>query len=185
MTRAFPPRRAAFWALIAATVAVYLAMVLWTLPRITGEAGGLLPFDLRPTGYSFDDARAFLAALSPEGTSLYLGAQHSLDSAYPALLAATLFFAILMAAPRRPAVLRTVMAMTAVPGMMFDYLENGAVARMLNLGTAGLTPEAVAGASRWTVLKSGFTSLAMLLLLVLLALSLSTRLFAALRRRRT
>jgi hypothetical protein len=56
-----------FWLVVAATLGVYLVMVLWSIPRISAEAGGLPVFDLRPGGYTFEEARAFLAALSPEG----------------------------------------------------------------------------------------------------------------------
>ena len=87
-------RRVAFWALFAVTNIVYLVMVVWSLPKVSEAAGGLVPFDMRPTGYSFEEAKAFLAALGPEGTAFYLHVQQRLDLLYPALLAATLFFAI-------------------------------------------------------------------------------------------
>ena len=92
--------RLGFWLLFAVTLAVYATMLVWTLPAITAAAGGLAPFDMRPSGYSFDEAKAFLTALSPDGKALYLDAQHKLDAAYPALLAATLFFAIAALAPK-------------------------------------------------------------------------------------
>ena len=52
----------AFWVVFAAMVLVYCAMVLWSLPIIMKDANGLMPFDLRPGGYTTEDARAFLAA---------------------------------------------------------------------------------------------------------------------------
>ena len=91
-------RRVAFWILLVVTLAVYVVMINWSLPLIAERADGLRPFDLRPIGYDFDEAKAFLAALKPEGAEFYLGVQHKLDSIYPALLAATLFFAIVMIA---------------------------------------------------------------------------------------
>ncbi|RMF41238.1 MAG: hypothetical protein D6754_01455, partial [Alphaproteobacteria bacterium] len=93
--------RLLFWALVLATGAVYLAMVLWSLPRITEATGGLMPFDLRPTGYSLAEARAFLAALDPATTRFYLDVQHSLDLIFPALLGATLILAFIALAPAR------------------------------------------------------------------------------------
>ena len=45
-------RRAAFWTLFAATVIVYAVMMMWSLPIIATQAGGLTPFDLRPAGYA-------------------------------------------------------------------------------------------------------------------------------------
>jgi hypothetical protein len=162
-------RRLSFWLLFAATLATYGAMLVWTLPAISAAAGGLAPFDMRPTGYSHDEARAFLMALSPEGKALYLDVQHKLDAAYPGLLAATLFFATAALAPKSWGLWRWVIALVAIPGAVFDYLENAAAAVMLLGGVDGLTEDTVAAASRWTTLKSWATTVAMTVLLVLLA----------------
>jgi len=171
-----PSARGLFWLVFAATLGVYLVMLVWTLPAITAAAGGLVPFDLRPTGYTADEARAFLAALTPEGAALYRNVQQRLDIAYPALLAATLVMAILLLSPAGLGRWRWLLAATALPGMVFDYLENASVAAMLDGGAAALTPELAAAASRWTVLKSAFSALAFTVLLVLLALWLLRRL---------
>lgn len=170
------PVRGVFWLVFAATLGVYLVMLLWTLPAITAAAGGLAPFDLRPSGYTFDEARAFLAALTSEGTTLYRKVQQRLDIAYPVLLAATLVLAILLLSPAGLGRWRWLLAATALPGMVFDYLENASVAAMLDGGAAALTPELAAAASRWTVFKSAFSTLAFIALLALLALWLYRRL---------
>src|SRR5262245_15798623 len=99
-------------------------MLMWTLPTITAEAGGLAPFDMRPAGYSFAEARAFLVALSDSGKRLYLDVQQPLDVAYPALYGATLFFAIAFLTPRRWGNWKWLLATVAVPVVVFDYLEN-------------------------------------------------------------
>ena len=177
-------RRVAFWALFAVTAAVYLVIVLWSLPKISAAAGGAAPFDMQPFGYSFDEAKTFLAALTPEGSEFYLNVQHRLDAAYPALLAATLFFAIRALAPGVGFV-PTLPALIALPGAIFDYLENASVTAMLNAGAAGLTPELIARASRWTLLKSIFTTIAMLLLLALLGRALWFRVSSGRRVGRT
>ncbi len=143
-------------------------MVLWSLPIIAAAAGGLVPFDMRPSGYGFAEAKAFLAALSPDGVAFYRDVQHWLDTLYPALLGATLFFAIAALAPARIGRWRWVLAILAVPGTVFDWLENAAVSAMLAAGPDAVTPGMVAAASRWTVLKSGFTTFAMALVVVLL-----------------
>ncbi|MCP4382693.1 MAG: hypothetical protein GY798_14955 [Hyphomicrobiales bacterium] len=161
--------RIAFWGLLVVTVAVYVAMVAWSLPFIAADAGGLIPFDMQPTGYGFDAALAFVGGLSPEGVAFYLDVQHSLDLIYPALLAATLFFAIAELARNRTGRWRWLLAAAAIPGAIFDWLENSAVATMLAAGPDGLTPEMVETASRWTILKSGFTTLAMAIVVVLIA----------------
>ncbi len=157
-----------FWLAFAATLTVYLIMVSWSLPRISDAAGGLPPFDLRPTGYSYQEAQNFLAAISPQGNAFYRNIQHRLDLVYPALLATALFLAILLLAPARPSWLGWLLALTAVPGAIFDWLENAAVTRMLLAGPDRLTPQLADQASRWTLLKSAFSTLAMTILLVLL-----------------
>ena len=65
---------------------------------------------------------------------------------------------------RRGAELQSIAA-TALPIVAFDYLENFAVAHMLKLGSEGIVPAQVAAASRWTLLKSAWPSVAMTLLL--------------------
>ncbi len=159
-----------FWLLTAATVGVYVTMLVWSLPTISRAASGLTPFDMRPGGYTFDEARAFLAALSADGNAFYRKVQHRLDLFYPALLGATLFFAIALLTPASWGQWRWLLAAAAIPGAIFDYMENHAVATMLRLGAEGVTPVEVATASRWTVLKSQSTTVAMAILLALLLL---------------
>jgi len=164
--------RLIFWMMFAVMLGVYLVMVLWSLPLLMADAGGLPAFDLRPTGYSHDEALAFLAALSPEGRAFYLDVQQWLDTAYPALLGVVLVmaFGFLFRGA-----LRWIAIVFALAGAVFDYLENAAVAGMLRAGAEGITPDMVATASRWTVLKSGAVTLAMLMLIAGLAMLLWRR----------
>ena len=86
--------RRAYWLIFALMLAVYGAMVIWTLPAISDGAGGLIAFDLRPTGYSIPEARAFLSSLNDDARALYLGPQGRLDMVYPALLGLVLTGAV-------------------------------------------------------------------------------------------
>ena len=159
--------KTAFWLFFAAMTAVYAVMLLWTLPTITAAAGGLTPFDLRPMGYSIEEARAFLAALSDDGRALYLDTQLRIDTVYPVLLMVTLALAtILLTSPGWP---RWLLIAPAVLGMVFDLLENNVTGRMLRGGTEGLTEQLVEQGSRWSILKSGFTTISMTAVIVLLA----------------
>ncbi|MFQ5621847.1 MAG: hypothetical protein ACE5FS_00475 [Paracoccaceae bacterium] len=156
-----------YWLLVAATLAVYFTMLLWSLRRIASAAGGLAPFDLRPGGYGFEDARAFLGALDADTVAFYLNVQHRLDLVYPAMLAAVLGVAVFRLLPG-PRALKLAAVAVPVVGAACDYLENAAVAELLRAGAGDLTREAVSVAGRWTVLKSSATSLSMLLLAGLL-----------------
>ena len=147
--------RLIFWALFAVMTGVYLTMVFWSLPIIVDAGHGRLPFDLHPAGYHFDFAVFFLEELSEEGRLFYLNVQQMLDSAYPAL------FGVVMT-------------------MAFDYLENAAVAVLLQAGPRGhFTPEMVATASMWTQAKSVAVTLALLMLIAGLVMA-----FVARRKRR-
>lgn len=161
-----------YWALVALTLANYFAMVLWSLPVVSEAAGGLVPFDMRPSGYSFEEAYAFLAAITPEGNAFYQGMQHQLDLAYPTLLAAVLVIALWQLTKKLPVWVRYILIALPIIGSGADHLENAAVSSMLNVGAAGLTEELVATANRWTLIKSGMTSVAMLALLGFLSVLL-------------
>lgn len=155
-----------FWSVVAATFAVYAVMLGWSIPAISDAAGGRAVFDMLPAGYSYAEAQAFLAALSPEGADFYLRVQHRLDLIYPALLATSTGWAMLRLAPRWR--WRLALLLVPIPGMVFDYLENRAVAAMLLAGADGLTPEMVAQASRFSQLKAIFSTVSIGLLLMLI-----------------
>jgi hypothetical protein len=157
--------RFAYWATFIATMGVYMAMVIWTLPAIATAAGGLAVFDMRPTGYSPQEARAFLAALTDEGRALYLGPQRLLDLFYPAMLAVVLGGAIWVLV--RFAWLRRVLLAIVLGGMLADYWENALVKDLLE--TPGpVSDAAILAASRATMAKSALTGLAMTAVLVAL-----------------
>ncbi len=160
-------RKIVYWSLFAAMLAVYGVMISWTLPQITADAGGL-PFDMRPGGYTAQEARTFLSALSEQGRSLYAGPQRWLDAFYPALLAVVLIWSMRWAAMGKARFLLWVGSVLVVVGMIADYLENILVARLLNRIPADIPDSSIQWASAATVTKSGATTLAFVVLLGLL-----------------
>lgn len=159
------PPKPGYWLILALALAVYAAMILWTLPEIATEAGGLAPFDLRPMGYGAEEARKFLNTLSAEGRETYLGPQRALDAVYPALLAL-----VLVGAARglvRRGAGRLLLLLMILGGMLADYAENMLVAGLLKAGP--VSDAAIAAASRATVAKSALTGLAMGWILLALA----------------
>ena len=165
-------QRWVFWAVVVAAMAVYLAIVLWSLPLIQSDANGLTPFDLRPVGYSFAEAQAFLAALGERGRSQYLGPQHWLDLFYPGLLALALSLGFLRLFPLRWAVGFSAIAILAA---VFDWREDALVSDMLETNLDALSSDLVSQASLMTVLKSGVSTIAMLILCLGLCLALWRR----------
>lgn len=153
----------AFRAVFALMLLVYLTMVLWSLPIILSDANGLMPFDLSPSGYTTEEARAFLSALSKDGQAHYLGVQHKLDTLYPGLMALSLILAYHLLFAKTWAVGFSALAVLAA---VFDWSENSAVADLLRLGAEGIDEEVVSVAALFTMLKSGFVTVALTILLV-------------------
>lgn len=142
-----------YWALVAATLCVGVAMLVWSFPVVTADAGGLPPFDLRPLGYEHAEAVAFLSALGEAGLAQYAGAQHMLDAIFPPLLFATLAIALWHLSRDLSRPTRIALVVVAAIGMVADGFENVAVREMLAAGPGGVTPDMVARASFLTVVK--------------------------------
>ncbi len=155
------PWRLGYWSVVAATFVIYCTMWIWTLPAIMQGAGGLMAFDLRPTGYTTQEARLFLASLDEAGRAIYLGPQRVLDMFFPPLLAVLLGTGLFVLTPYRT--IAWIMLFVALGGMAADFVENARVARML--AHSGEVPEAlVLAASRATVVKAILTSVAFIAL---------------------
>lgn len=157
--------RLAYWIIFACALGVYGTMLGWTLPAVSAGADGLVPFDMRPGGYTGEEARQFLAVLSDEGRKIYLGPQHKLDLVYPTLLAVVLIGAAWALVPARGLV--AVLIAAALVGAGADYLENLRVAGLLTY-EGEVTDSMVAAANQATLIKSGATTLAMCGVLVAL-----------------
>lgn len=157
-----------------ATAGVYLAMVVWSLPYISAEAEGLLPFDLRPFGYSVQEAGAFVDALSDEGRTFYLETQLLLDLLFPPMLA--LCF-ILVAFVFWQGLARWAIVALALVTMTADLVENLLLAQILTR----FDPVLVKEASVWTMVKSGSTVTTLGLIIVLLGAGIWRRRAASAR----
>src|SRR5204863_8719731 len=81
------PRTAHVVVALIVSFALWGVMVFWTLACLRRAAGGLEPFDLRPFGYTPEEARKLLYALSSIGRAYYADVQLQLDTIYPALYA--------------------------------------------------------------------------------------------------
>jgi hypothetical protein len=145
---------------LAVSIGLWAFMVFWPLAYLRHIAGGLEPFDLRPFGYSVEEARAFLHAISQLGRDYYLDVQLQFDMIYPATYALSrgLLLCWLTQPGRvsdRPLPLGARIAVVAIPLLTaaFDYCENDAIAVMLHAGPQ-VDADIVARASFWTRAKS-------------------------------
>lgn len=140
---------------------VYFLMINFTLAHVEAVSGHV-PFDMRPLGYSPQDAAALLEGLGAEGRSYYLSRQIPLDTIYPALLALILVFAMRWFGQRVPAnKLVWVGIILSVGAAVFDYIENLGIVAMI-LTWPDLSDSVVYASSSASVAKSLCTTLAVL-----------------------
>lgn len=147
------------WTLPLVTAAVYAWLALYLGGQLRAQAGGAPPFDLRVFGYSFNEARAYLQALSPAGYALYQGPSAWADTVFPPLLGLTLAWWM------RPyaGAFGMVCVMAAMSYVALDWGENHFVQRML---TAGPDLLAYADVQRASVMTKGkFAALTLTLVL--------------------
>lgn len=156
-----------YWVVVAAAVTNYLIMVLWSLPLVSEMADGGVPFDMRPGGYSFDDALVFLSTIDDTGRHFYLDTQQFLDLFYPTLFAITVAIPLVRFVPRYWG---WTLAAIAIAAGVFDYLENGAVAVLLTTEPESVTEAMVSTASNWTLAKSISTTIASVALLIVISI---------------
>lgn len=113
--------RGLYWALPMATA---LAYGVWCYYAAQVYVGDLPPFDLH--FYTYDQALAYLAGLSPDAKAIYLGSLHRADTALLLSLAATLILPVWR--------LGWLWCLPALAYAGFDLLENGAVSERLIQG---------------------------------------------------
>jgi hypothetical protein len=73
--------------LLIASGLMWAMMFFGPLSHLTHLAGGLTPFDIRPRGYSYAEARAFLEAVGERGRAYYAIPELVIDTLYPPLYA--------------------------------------------------------------------------------------------------
>lgn len=125
-------------ALLVASGLVWAMMFFGPLTHLSRLAGGVSPFDIRPMGYSYDEAYAFLSAIGERGRRYYANRELLLDMFYPPLYAISRGLALWwLTMPGRlrdiPMPLSWRYALIAVPIIMasLDEVENGCIARTL------------------------------------------------------
>jgi hypothetical protein len=124
--------------LLVASGALWAVMFFGPLAHLELLAGGVRPFDIRPTGYSYEEARSFLAAIGDEGRAYYANPELVFDTFYPPLYAVSRGFALWwLTMPGRLRERATPLgwrwALIAVPVVMasLDCVENICIAAML------------------------------------------------------
>lgn len=125
-------------ALLAGNGVLWAVMFFGTLAHLQALAGGAPPFDIRPFGYSYEQARSFLETIGEQGRAYYLRPELILDTVYPPFYALSRGLALWwLTMPGRlyagavPQRWRwTLMAMPVVMAIC-DSVENVCIAKML------------------------------------------------------
>lgn len=149
-------------------VGIYLFMIQVTLAHIQ-TVSGMVPFDMRPFGYSPDEAARLLTALEETGRAYYLTRQIPLDIVYPALLALTLISANVWFGSSLPNknIIRAG-AVFSIAAAVADYSENLGISMML-LGWPNLPDTLVLASSIASSLKAFLTTVAALITIFIAA----------------
>ncbi|MCB1120910.1 MAG: hypothetical protein KJT03_05140 [Verrucomicrobiae bacterium] len=155
------------------TSAVYLLMLLVTIPSVQQYAPDIPLFDMSPSGYDYGQAMSLLKLLGEEGRSAYRFPQLAVDLVYPGLFAVTYAMILTWAFRKRVRLRSKIFYVTILPvtAGLFDYAENILIFLMLSV-YPHVAKGLVAASSIFTILKSVFTTLSLLLVLLALALLL-------------
>ncbi|MFK8034936.1 MAG: hypothetical protein AB8B94_12405 [Hyphomicrobiales bacterium] len=148
-----------------AATGIYFLMIFMTLAHIE-VVSGVLPFDMRPGGYSLAQAQELLNGLGAAGRRFYLTRQIPLDLAYPALMALTLVSLLKWLGSRganyRLAKLGIWLSFAAA---IADYSENAGICMMI-LSWPDLSESLVLAASAASIVKAGLTTAAFSIVLL-------------------
>ncbi len=104
------------------STAVYLIMIMGTIPHIERSVGGMKIFDLSPMGYSHDYTVTLMGMMSEEIKNYYKYFQIPLDFIYP--LAIGLFSLFSLAFMNNRVGFWGWFYIFPIFGCVFDYLEN-------------------------------------------------------------
>lgn len=159
---------------------VLLIMMLYTFPRINDKFG-TQAFDLKTFGYSFSEATMMLKNLDQSTINFYLFPQiFLLDILYPILLALFLSAVIIRLTNSIQYNSKNIFSnLFILPfiAMLFDYFENILISIMItNPTNASFT--LIKTASIITQLKSVFTTLSWIVIVILLGIWIKKKWFA-------
>lgn len=145
--------------------AVYLVMMVYTIPSVKQYAPEYELFDLSPAGYSYAYAMNLLDALGQSGRQSYLYYQLPLDFIYPALFGASFCLLLVWMVSKVCANKKIMYYIGIVPiiAALLDYMENIQIVFLLK-AFPDISEYQVAMASATTIAKSGLTSLCFIFL---------------------
>lgn len=156
-------------ALFLLTNAVYLFMLLISIPLTMEFSGGMKLLDMLPTGYDRNYVHELFAALGTDGRLTYLTKQIPVDMFYPLLFGITysLLLAYFLKKLNKFKTAFVYLCLLPVIAGAADYFENLGILSMLSSYPA-VTEFAAQTTNFFSLLKSGFTTAFFLVLIILL-----------------
>jgi hypothetical protein len=163
---------------------IYIIMQIYSIPSVVHEAGGLLIFDMKPMGYTYEYAYNFLSHLSEKGYGMYKYVQLPLDILFPILncLTGLCTFTLLIRLydkvknkselDMQSSFLKAPLALPLI-AMLSDYLENIMILVMLSYKSA-VPKGLVYVADIFTITKSMATSIFYIIILIICIISCVT-----------
>lgn len=150
---------------------VYTFMLLVTIPKVMEFSNGIELLDMMPFGYDADYVHTLLATLGHQGRSFYLYMQIPIDLVYPSLFGISYCLILAYYLKRLNKLNSILIYLCWVPIIagVFDYLENFGIISMLN-GYPNFSKNLIMSANIFTIVKSMFTTIYFVVLLVVLIL---------------
>lgn len=152
-------------------MAIYLTMLLGTIPYIMSFSGGLNILDMMPAGYDAAYVNQLFTQLGDTGRNAYLYIQIPLDLVYPALYG--IGFSLVMAwfLNRLGKLGGNVVYFSLLPvfAAVFDYCENFGIIAMLQAWPS-IPATLVKVTNLFSILKSGFTTIYFIILIIVIVI---------------
>lgn len=149
--------------------AVYVFMLLYSIPRVSAYASGMRLLDMMPSGYDYNYVQQLFTALGTEGRELYAQLQIPIDMLYPALFAFCYAFLMVWLLSKIKKHYGRLFYGAYLPfiAAAADYLENIGILVLLKQFPE-FTRRSVEMLSRATVVKSSSTVIYFILLVLVL-----------------
>ncbi len=152
-----PKKNRQIWIAFLLANAVYLLMIVVSIPHLQMLSQGLPILDMRPKGYTLNEVQALYTALGSEGRSYYLFPQLFLDAFYPVLFALAYTWIISRLLQQLSAESKWLKILSYLPLLtsFFDYSEN--LCTFIGLKSYDeLSPMVVQFGSIFTMMKNIF-----------------------------
>ena len=148
------------------TIAVYLIIIFYSIPKVTAQAPEMKLFDMSPGGYDSIYAKELLKSIGPVGRKVYLTRQLPIDFIYPGLFAVTYTLMLVWLFGKRFDSKSKIFLLALIPALagLFDYFENVGIILMLR-SWPNINPLVVQISSLFSIVKSALTITFYILLL--------------------